>query len=69
MSNSYESDSETEYSSADNSPKQSAQQEPQPPPPLNLVPKSPFLVVASKDDPAMSPIIPWATYDSTHTFR
>jgi hypothetical protein len=67
MSNSYESDSE--YSSADNSPKQSAQQEPQPPPPLNLVPKSPFLVATSKDDPAMSPIVQWATYDSTHTFK
>jgi hypothetical protein len=70
MSNTYESDSDTEYSSADSSPKQqSAQQEPQPPPPLNLVPKSPFITTASKDDPAMSPIVPWATYDSTHTFK
>lgn len=69
MSNTYESDSDTEYSSAGNSPKQQTTQEPQPPPPLNFVPKSPFNTATVKEEPAMSPIAQWATYDSTHTFK
>jgi hypothetical protein len=53
--------SNTEPSSAENSPRQHAVP--------NLVPKPPFDVADSKDESTTSPVTKWATYDSSHTFK